>query len=111
MNLTDSIKGKTAEFLSLCKTHEVKELYAFGSATNGEFKEDLSDIDLLVELETEDPVQRGLFLMDLWEKLEIFFQRKVDLLTNASIKNPILRRSIDSSKTLIYDGQKQKVFV
>ena len=111
MNLKDSIKGKTSEFLNLCKTHQVKTLYAFGSSTNDQFNESSSDIDLLVELETEDPVQRGEFLMDLWEKFELFFQRKVDLLTNASIKNPILRKSIDSNKLLIYDGQKQEVSI
>jgi len=48
-------------------------------------------------------------LIDLWDKFEKFFQRKVDLLTISSIKNPILRKSIDSSKLLIYDGKEQKV--
>jgi uncharacterized protein len=33
------------------------------------------------------------------------FQRKVDLLINSSIENPILRKSIDLSKILIYDGK------
>jgi predicted nucleotidyltransferase len=45
----------------------------------------------------------------LWDKFESFFQRKVDLLTYSSIRNPILRKSIDSSKTLIYDGKEHKV--
>jgi len=49
--------------------------------------------------------------MSLWDKLEEFFHRKVDLLTNSSIKNPILRKNIDKTKILIYDGTGQKIFV
>lgn len=109
MNLKDSIQNNSSEFISICKGHDVRELYAFGSSTNNSFNEDASDIDLLVELETQDPIKRGENLMNLWEKFENFFHRKVDLLTSSSIKNPILRKSIDSSKILIYDGQRQKV--
>jgi hypothetical protein len=105
MNLKESIQGKSNEFLLLCKSHDVKALYAFGSSTNDKFKEDSSDIDLLVEIETIDPIKRGENLLELWDKFEKFFQRKVDLLTNSSIRNPILRKSIDSSKILIYNGE------
>ena len=84
-------------------------MYAFGSSTNDKFDEITSDFDLLVELENKDPIKRGENLIDLWDKLEKIFQRKVDLLTSSSIKNPILRKSIDSSKILIYDGKERKV--
>jgi len=109
MNLKDSIKSNSNEFLSLCKSHDVKTLYAFGSSTNDTFNEDSSDIDLLVEIDTKDPIKRGENLIDLWDKFEKIFKRKVDLLTNSSIKNPILKRNIDSSKILIYDGKERKV--
>ena len=109
MNLENSIKSNSSEFLTLCKSHDVKTLYAFGSSINGKFDESKSDIDLLVELEINDPIERGEKLMDLWEKFEVFFHRKVDLLTNKSIRNPFLRKSIDSSKILIYDGQRQEI--
>ena len=109
MNLKDSIENNSSEFLSLCKSHDVKTLYAFGSSTNNKFDEESSDIDLLVEIDTEDPIKRGENLIDLWDKFEKIFKRKVDLLTNSSIKNPILKRNIDSSKILIYDGKVRKV--
>ncbi|MEC4003625.1 nucleotidyltransferase domain-containing protein [Flavobacterium sp. SUN052] len=109
MNLKDSINSNSKEFLSLCQSHDVKTLYAFGSSTNDQFDEITSDIDLLVELDTKDPIKRGENLIDLWDKFEKIFQRKVDLLTNSSIKNPILRKSIESSKILIYDGKVRKV--
>ena len=106
MNLKESIKYKTTDFLSLCKSHNVKKLYAFGSSISDEFNENSSDIDLLIEIDNEDPIERGENLMSIWDKFEQFFQRKVDLLTNTSIKYPILRRSIDATKILIYDGKK-----
>ena len=109
MNLKDTIRNNANEFIALCKGHDVKLLYAFGSATNSTFKDETSDIGLLVELETVDPIKRGENLMYLWEKFEVFFQRKVDLLTHSSIRNPILRKNIDSSKVLIYKGKEQKV--
>jgi predicted nucleotidyltransferase len=109
MNLKESIKEKPEEFITLCNNYEVKTLYAFGSSLNENFQEETSDIDLLIELNTEDPLKRGENLIDLWDKFEAFFQRKVDLLTETSIKNPILRKNIDSTKQLIYEGKELKV--
>jgi len=109
MNLRDSISQNSNEFLLICKSHDVKTLYAFGSSINTKFMDETSDIDFLIDIDTKDPIKRGENLIDLWDKFEKFFQRKVDLLTISSIKNPILRKSIDSSKLLIYDGKEQKV--
>ena len=109
MNLKEAINAKSKEFLTLCENHDVKTLYAFGSSISNNFKEETSDIDLLIELNTEDPLLRGENLISLWDKFEVFFQRKVDLLTNSSLRNPILKKSIDSSKILIYDRKERKV--
>jgi predicted nucleotidyltransferase len=109
MNLRDSISQNSNEFLLICKSHDVKTLYAFGSSINTKFMDETSDIDFLIDIDTKDPIKRGENLIDLWDKFEKFFQRKVDLLTISSIKNPILRKSIDSSKLLIYDGKEQKI--
>lgn len=111
MNLKESIQYKMADFLALCKAHNVKSLYAFGSSITDQFNEDSSDIDLLIEIDNDDPIERGESLMSIWDKFEQFFQRKVDLLTNTSIKNPILKQSIDSTKILIYDGKKQEISI
>ncbi len=111
MNLKESIKHRMTEFLVLCKSHNVKNLYAFGSSISNEFNEDSSDIDLLIEIDNEDPIERGENLMNIWDNFEQFFQRKVDLLTNASIKNPVLKKNIDATKTLIYDGKEQKISI
>ena len=108
MNLRNEIQSRTSEFLILCQTHQVKSLYAFGSSITDRFSEQSSDIDLVVEIDIEDPIERGEMLMSLWDKLEAFFERKVDLLTSSSIKNPVFKENIDRTKTLIYDRQFKK---
>lgn len=65
----------------------------------------------MVELDIKDPIEYGETLISLWDNLERFFNRKVDLLTDAAIRNPYLRKNIASTKKLIYDGQGAKVFV
>lgn len=111
MYVKDKIQAKMNDFINLCKMHQVKSLYAFGSSITDNFDESSSDIDLLVEIDTDDPIQRGESLMSIWDKFELFFQRKVDLLTNSSLKNPFLKKSIDATKVLIYDGEKQEVSI
>ena len=111
MIIKEEILKQKSDFRTLCKNHKVKYLYAFGSATTDQFNISSSDIDLLVEIDEPDPIERGEKLLSLWDTFEIFFHRKVDLLTDSSIRNPYLRRSIDSSKVLIYDGKGSKILV
>jgi predicted nucleotidyltransferase len=40
--------------------------------------------------------------MEFKEELEQLFKRPVDLVEEKTVKNPILRRSIEQSKKLIY---------
>ena len=111
MKLQQEIQKRANEFLQVCQTHQVATLYAFGSSVTSRFNEATSDIDLLIELDADDPIERGEKLMSIWDDLEVFFQRRVDLLTDSSIKNPILRKSIDSTKILIYDRRGPKVLI
>jgi uncharacterized protein len=109
MIINDEIKKRIPDFEALCRSHKVKYIYAFGSAVSGKFNAISSDIDLLVEIDDPDPLERGENLLNLWDTFETLFQRKVDLLTESSIKNPYLKKSIDASKVLIYDRTGQKV--
>jgi uncharacterized protein len=70
-----------------------------------------SDVDLVVEIDEPNPIARGEKLMSLWDLLEDFFKRKVDLLTDSSIRNPYLRKSIDQTKILVYDGNLSEVLI
>ena len=86
-------------------------MYAFGSSLNDTFNDKKSDIDIVVDLNYQDPLDYGEALLNLWDELEVLFGRKVDVLTDASIRNPYLRKSIENSKKLIYDGQREEILV
>ncbi len=77
-----------SEFLTSLQTHNVKNRNAFKSSITNHFDETSSGIDLEIEIDCDDPIERGEKLMSIWYEFEQFFNRKVDLLTNASIKNP-----------------------
>ena len=109
MDVLKDIRTRSTSFEQLCKEHHVRTLYLFGSAVTDHFREEQSDIDLVVEVDDLDPIVKGEHLIQLWDDLELFFNRKVDLLTEASIMNPYLRKSIDATKVLIYDGRAEKV--
>lgn len=111
MVVKEEISKHLKDFVNLCIKHKVKSLYAFGSSTTDKFNSSKSDIDLLVEIDEINPIEKGEKIISLWDNFELFFQRKVDLLTESSIKNPFLKKSIDATKILIYDGSSQKVLV
>lgn len=106
--VTDKVDFKSKEFIDLCKSHQVKELYLFGSGANGNFTSE-SDVDLIVEIDEPDPLNRGGLLLSLWNQLENLFKRKVDLLTFSSLRNPYLIESVQLTKILIYNGSQKEV--
>lgn len=111
MLLRNEITDRLKDFKDLCMVHGVRELYAFGSAITDDFDPDRSDIDFLVEIDDPNPLERGEKLLSLWDTFESFFHRKVDLLTSDSLKNPYLKKIIDDTKILIYDGKSNQVFI
>lgn len=110
MKIKSYIHQHSVVLSNICKKHQVDKLWIFGSSVTPKFSSE-SDIDLLVELYEHNPLKKGELLLSLWDELEEFFERKVDLVTPDSIKNPFLIESINSSKLLIYDGSAEKVFV
>ena len=111
MDLMTLIRDKYNDFVELCRTHKVDKIYAFGSSITDHFDPKKSDIDIVVKIDIDDPADRGEALLSLWDKLEALFGRKVDLLTDDSIRNPYLKSSINRTKRLIYDGEGEKAFV
>ena len=85
----------------LCLKHKVKRMFAFGSVITNRFKSD-SDIDLIVDFKDVDLYDYADNYFDLKASLENLFHREVDLLEDKAIKNPYFRKSIDTSKQLIY---------
>jgi len=86
---------------SLCQQNKVKSLYVFGSVLTNRFN-DKSDIDLVVDIDSNDPIEYADNYFNLKFALQDLFNRPIDLLENKAIKNPYIRQSIDNSKYLIY---------
>ncbi len=89
------------EIKKICSSHQVKTLFAFGSVNNANFSVE-SDVDLLVTFNQFDLALYFTNYIDLKEKLENLFERKVDLVEAEALINPILIRSIDRTKEFIY---------
>ena len=98
------IKNNIDQLNEICKNFNVKRLYVFGSLSTDTFDERKSDIDLIVELDQTDPIEKGETLMNLWDKFEELFGRKVDLLSRTQVRNPYLQKGIDKTKQLIYEA-------
>jgi len=85
----------------LCTKHKVDKLFVFGSILTNKFTK-TSDIDFVVAFNDIDLYDYADNYFDLKSSLEKLFQRPIDLLEDKAIKNPFLRKSIDSSKQIVY---------
>lgn len=81
--------------------NNVRALFAFGSVTTDRFSPD-SDIDLVVEIDDNDPISYADKYFSLKFQLEKILKRKIDLLEHKAIRNKFLKREIDRTKVKIY---------
>ncbi|MFP4047666.1 MAG: nucleotidyltransferase family protein [Bacteroidales bacterium] len=85
----------------MCNKHKVSKLFVFGSVLTDKFKRS-SDIDFVVDFSEVDIYNYADNYFDLKKSLENLLNRQVDLLEEKAIRNPYLKKTIDSSKKLIY---------
>jgi predicted nucleotidyltransferase len=86
---------------ALCSKHKVSRLFVFGSVLTDSYNQS-SDIDFVVDFSDVDIYNYADNYFDLKTSLENLLNRQIDLLEEKAINNPYLRKSIDSSKKLIY---------
>lgn len=84
-----------------CEEFRIRYVEVFGSIARNEEKEN-SDIDLIIEF--EDPIEdeASSRYFGFLHFLEDHFNRKIDLITPRSLRNPYLTESIDRDKIRIY---------
>jgi hypothetical protein len=87
---------------TLCRKYHVSRLEVFGSAAAGDFHEQSSDIDFLVEFLPIEPGQSADAYFGLLFDLQDLFDRPIDLVMPTAIKNPYLLQSINQSRELLY---------
>ena len=100
--LNQEIENKLPQIIMLLKKHKIKNAFVFGSALTNRFNAE-SDIDFLVNIiENQEPATASEHLWDLGYELEDLLNRKVDLLTQTSLKNSILIKEIENTRLWIY---------
>lgn len=104
--IADDQKASVRE---LCRRFRVDRLYLFGSASDGRFQPERSDLDFLVTLAQRPSGDYADDYLELAAALEQLFQRPVDLVTERSIRNPYLRETILRTRQLLYDGRDEKI--
>jgi predicted nucleotidyltransferase len=95
------LESYIGEIRVLCQKNRVKSLYVFGSVLTDQFT-DKSDIDLIVDIDSIDPLEYSDFYFNLKFALEELLKREIDLLESRALKNPYLIDNINQSKTLLY---------
>ncbi len=100
-----SLTPQLDDIAALCEQYGVAHLELFGSATGPDFRAETSDYDFLVELDTQFPGSRARRWTELAHALEQLLGRPVDLVNPRYIRNPYFLKSVNSSRTVIYDRQ------
>lgn len=100
-----SLTRQLPHIAALCEQYGVAHLELFGSATSPEFNPESSDVDFLVELDTQTPGSRARRWIELAEALEKLLGRHVDLVNPRYIRNPYFLQAVNNSRTVIYDRQ------
>jgi len=85
----------------LCRRHHVARLDVFGSLVAGDFTES-SDIDFLVEFDTDVNQRRFDNFFELLQAMEQLFNRRVDLVETGGIRNPYFIKRVNETRRPIY---------
>ena len=101
MGMNDIIRQSANTVRSLCDEHKVRTLYVFGSVLTPDFRDE-SDIDLLVDFDAATIPDYADNFFAFKHALEQTWGRRVDLVEDKAIRNPIFRSNVDRTKTIIY---------
>ena len=93
-----------AEIPALCRRYGVRRLDLFGSAAAAAFDPARSDLDFLVEFDTDSSMLFDRYF-GLKEALERLYARPVDLVTAGSLQNPYFVAAVNQSRRLVYAAE------
>lgn len=96
------IEAIKPEIERICRRLPVKRLGLFGSALSDNFSQH-SDIDVLVIFDSDENIDLFDKYFELKEQLQEIFKRQVDLVVDKKFRNPVLRESIERTRTIIYE--------
>jgi predicted nucleotidyltransferase len=99
------VSDRLTDLSQVFRDHKVKSAYVFGSVCSNRFSE-TSDVDFVISFKDqliplEDYADN---YFDLLYKLEALLGRDVDLITERTLKNPILVAAIGETRIPIFHG-------
>lgn len=98
---SELLQSNRTEIRTLCRTHGVIRLDAFGSVVTDDFKCE-SDVDLLVTFRRGEEINAFQQYFDFKEALETLFGRKVDLVCANAIRNPYFKKEVEQTRLPVY---------
>ena len=96
------VHEKLEEVVGLCRRNSVRRLALFGSAVRDDFEPDRRDLDFLVDFEPLPPARHADAYFGLLADLGTLFERRIDLVESAALRNPYRRREIESTQVLLH---------
>ena len=91
--------------IALCKKYKGAKLWVFGSILTPRFN-DQSDIDFSVNFDSNSINAEGLdwadIFFDFMHALQEITGRRIDLVCDDAVRNPVFREELDRTKRLIY---------
>lgn len=100
--MSEFLRSYIADLHRIFRAHHVIKAEVNGSVLTSDFN-DSSDVDLLVSFSDRvDVLDYSDNYFSLKEALEALLNRRVDLISERSLKNPVLIESINQSKQSLY---------
>lgn len=97
------IVEKQPQIEQLCQRFGVTRLQLFGSAATGEYDDERSDFDFLVDFESKDGIKALDAYFGLKESLEDLLGRPVDLVMPSALRNPYFRAQMERQRQPVYE--------
>ena len=98
------IDEQADELKRLCVQFGVQRLDLFGSVSTGRYDPEESDLDFLVEFQPTALSAYADAYFGLLEALGRLFGRPVDLVVESAISNPYFLKSVEQTRTPIYEA-------
>lgn len=96
------LESHRQEVVAACQRFAVERLEVFGSAMRADFDAEKSDVDLIVRFRAPDKPGVADRYYDLAETLERILGRRVDLVTERSLRSPLFLQKIAADRVTVY---------
>ncbi len=100
--MIELIEQHRAELNELCRQYRVKTLEVFGSAADGTWDPQGSDLDFLVDFLPMEPARHSRAYFGLWFAMKELFQHDIDLVETGAVENPYFLFSVNQTREVLY---------